>query len=301
MMSYNELNEEQLKLLEQYGKEWEAVTLSTNRCDPKKTQKIIAEIYQLCGFEPAKNFTICPSPKAANSLINSLLGETDIHFNSTTLRGSLDSYWIAFYLFFEEVMNVQYSEIHHKKLQLVKQLAQECFLWWAYDTHVIVSEKPTEIHIDENFRPHSRSRPALAFEDGYQIFAINGIHVKEHIVMTPDKITISEIENESNAEIKRIMIEQYNGDDPSKYLVNSGAKEISRHEFNGRLYRLYRKEIPNIEDMVMLRCINATAEPDGTFKEFYLGIPSEITDSKEALAYTFPEETAATYNPIVET
>jgi hypothetical protein len=50
---------------------------------------------------------------------------------------------------------------------------------------------------------------------------------------------------------------------------------------------LYRKEFLNDEPLVMVKVINSTVEPDGSFKSYFLRVPPSMTTAREAVAWTF--------------
>jgi hypothetical protein len=103
------------------------------------------------------------------------------------------------------------------------------------------------------------------------------------------------------------MIDRYG---PAQYLVDSGAKKIQQDEWGA----LYRKEVPGDEPILMVKVINSTAEPDGTFKDYWLrvhpdcrpllangqfGEPQALT-ARNAVASTFGL-IGADYAPLVQT
>jgi YHS domain-containing protein len=54
------------------------------------------------------------------------------------------------------------------------------------------------------------------------------------------------------------------------------------------------------DPVCVLKVINSTPEPDGSYKEYYLTVPPDMTSAKQAVAWTFrmtPEE----YSPSQET
>jgi hypothetical protein len=65
------------------------------------------------------------------------------------------------------------------------------------------------------------------------------------------------------------MIERYG---QSKFLIDSGAKEISRDDWG----ILYRKDIDNDESLVMVKVVNSSPEPDGTFRDYFLRVHPEL-------------------------
>lgn len=63
---------------------------------------------------------------------------------------------------------------------------------------------------------------------------------------------------------------------------------------------LYRKELAGDEPLVMVRVVNSTPEPDGSFKRYMLRVPPTVQTAREAVAWTFdmpPEQ----YRPEVQT
>lgn len=89
------------------------------------------------------------------------------------------------------------------------------------------------------------------------------------------------------------MLERYG---PSKYLLDSGAKQVHRDGCG----RLYRKDMAGDEPLVMVRVTNSSPEPDGTFREYFLRVPPTTQTAREAVAWTFGL-TAEKYRPSVET
>jgi len=70
----------------------------------------------------------------------------------------------------------------------------------------------------------------------------------------------------------------------------------------GTLYEL-PGETPS-EPMVMLKVINSTAEPDGTFSEYYLRVPPNMQTAREAVRWTFGGDEMfgqQAYEPLVQT
>ena len=76
---------------------------------------------------------------------------------------------------------------------------------------------------------------------------------------------------------------------------HSGHSAIMRSPGKHRM-----RSINDDEPIVMVEVINATPEPDGTPKHYWLRVPPEITTAQEAVAWTFdiPAEDSV---PTVET
>jgi hypothetical protein len=77
-----------------------------------------------------------------------------------------------------------------------------------------------------------------------------------------------------------VLLERYGFD---RYLVNGGGQPIHADE-SGTLYRC---EWPREEPQLMVRVMNSTPEPDGSFKHYVLRVPPTIATAREAIAWTF--------------
>ena len=77
-----------------------------------------------------------------------------------------------------------------------------------------------------------------------------------YVVETPEAITPKDIDEESNAEVRRIMIERYG---PARYLKDDGAVKVSEDRFG----TLWRKGVDGDEPIVMVEVIDSTPMPNG--------------------------------------
>ena len=194
-----------------------------------------------------------------------------------------------------------------KSLQGIMQVARNAGWWWPYENIAIISERPTHLHRDPEHRLHNTEGMALRYPDGFGIWAINGVRVDERVVMRPHTLTVQEITDEPNAEIRRVMREQYGYD---KYLTGVGAVQINtRDKFPDEKAhlrdlewgKLWRAELPTEDEpLVMVEVINSTPEPDGTNKTYFLRVPPRFTKAHAAVAWTFNLDDNS-YRPITQT
>jgi hypothetical protein len=226
--------------------------------------------------------------------------------------GQHDANWLAFYEFFGDVCGL---EVCGRLRGL--NLLSECGWWWPFAGAVILTERPTSIHRDDRNRLHNVAGAALTYPDGFALHAVHGIRVSADIIDNPASITCERIGGESNAEIRRVMIELYGA---NRYLLDSGAKVIHRDAVG----ILYRKELSNDEPIVMVRVLNSTPEPDGVmsreeaiavfgdaakaaidapegsrFKEYMIRVPPNLTKAHDAVAWTF-NLSSGEYHPAIE-
>jgi hypothetical protein len=97
------------------------------------------------------------------------------------------------------------------------------------------------------------------------------------------------------------MIERYrHGEDVSgaaAYVRDSGAERLDSDE---RFGTLWRRNVPGDEPIVMIEVVNATPEPDGRRKRYWLRVPPGTQTAHEAVAWTFGLS-ARDYTPAIET
>jgi hypothetical protein len=142
-------------------------------------------------------------------------------------------------------------------------------IFWATKTLYWLAKPKVYTETNERgwHRLHNASAPAMEC-DIEDMYVWHGVFVPEHMVMHPEQLSVAEIESEPDVEVRRVMIERY---DQARYLTESGAKEIHRDDFGV----LYRKEIPDDEPIVMVKVVNSTPNPDGTFKDYFLRVRPE--------------------------
>jgi hypothetical protein len=226
-----------------------------------------------------------------NAVENTLSKHLDNYF-----YGSQNAPWLAYYLYCRDVLGISYDEQYNNIINLWYDISKSCFWWFPYKGICIVCNKPEICKFEPNGespRVHSERGPAIGFRDGWSIYSWHGILVDKHIIDQPETITVEEIEKEENAEVRRIQVERYG---LSKYIKDSGSSEISRDIYG----RLWRKELKGDEAIVMLEVLNASPEPDGSYKTYFLRVPPIMTSPKEAVAWTF-DIPVNEYNPEVET
>jgi len=182
---------------------------------------------------------------------------------------------------------------------------------------VVASERPSVLKYDERGLLHSLAGPAIAFRDGWSIHMMHGTRVPEYVIERPHEITVKHIDEENNAEIRRVMIEQYG---PSRYVRDSNV-QILDQDATGILYKHQRR--PG-EGIAMVRLLNSAPEPDGAltrdeaiaifgdaakaainapedarFKDYWICVPSTMRTAREAVAWTFGLG-ADDYQPAIE-
>ncbi|MEU9704745.1 DUF6745 domain-containing protein, partial [Streptomyces sp. NPDC047981] len=180
-----------------------------------------------------------------------------------------------------------------ERLAGLTAVAENAGWWWPYEKVAVVCERPVELHRDEAGRLDRGDGPALAYGDGFALHAWRGMAVPAEFLAELGGLTPERIRSEENAELRRVMLEFYGYE---RYLAESGAQPVARDE-SGVLWRI---ELVDDEDVVMVEVVNATPEPDGTFRTYWLRVPPRTRTAREGVAWTFGL-TEAAYEPLVQT
>lgn len=170
--------------------------------------------------------------------------------------GNMMAAWPSYLCGLRDVLGLRLPQA--EKFAAWEACAKEGGFRWMGDDFCMVSDFPAQrIGMDASNRLHNADGPSYVFRDGWRGYHIHGVAVPALVVEEPQKITVSMIESERNAEVRRVLTEKYGA---GRYLVDSGAKVVSHDKFG----ILYRKEQPDDEPLVMVRVLNSTPEPDGT-------------------------------------
>lgn len=200
------LTPEQEALLPKQREKWLAIGMSTEPLDFEKAREAAKNAYRLAGLEPPPDdkFYKAECPITAAELAHKLTGRTPHQCLGDMIYGNHSAGWLSFYDTF-----LQFGLECCKKLEGLLELAKHCGWWAPYDDLAILQDRPCELHVDEDGELHNSTGPAIAYRSGYKQYFIHGVWVPEKVVADPESITLEEIKNEENAEVKRLMREAY--------------------------------------------------------------------------------------------
>ena len=113
------------------------------------------------------------------------------------------------------------------------ELARSVGAWWALEGLAICCERPMVLRLDEQGRPHATDGPAIAYADGFEVWADHGVAIPSWLVTEPERLTVEAIDAERNAEVRRVMIERFG----AERLVREGDATLVSEDETGRLWR----------------------------------------------------------------
>lgn len=328
------LTKQQEAKFPEYVAKWVDIGTSTEPTDMIATVDAIKRAYEVVKLDPPKYF-IGPvagpyeaalaealiefhannNTKFANAreLNERIMREIEEYIcsDSESLKLSISNqiygyqeYWLSYYDYFQNECGINLDV-----LKPLLDLSRVCGWWTPLEEVAIIQERPSVIKRDEQGRLHCVDGPAVAFRSNIEspsnLYSVHGVRVNKKII--DRNFTVEDIENQPNAEVRRVMIELYG---QSKYLIDSNAEVVHEDDFG----TLYRKEIPNDEPLMMVKVVNSTVEPDGTFKDYFIRVDEKAygglktaraavastwrnNDAERSLIFKRPED----YDPDIET
>ena len=151
-------------------------------------------------------------------------------------------------------------------------LVARCSLFWVRDGMCFAAERPSHIHRDAAGRLHCEVGPSIAFRSGWSWWHWQGRQVDREIIEEPERITTEAIERMAAPELRRIMIERYRWGEEihgiAAYLRDAGVR-LDQDEVFGTLWR---RAVPGEEPLLAVEVVNHTAEPDGSYKRYFLRV-----------------------------
>ena len=143
-----------------------------------------------------------------------------------------------------------------------------------------LAERPILLCADARDRLHHASGPALRFADGWSFWVWRGVEVPRWIIEQPESITLASIDRELDVQVRRCMIEIMT---PERYVALGGASRAAEDETG----ILWRRSWLAADAWAAVEVVNATPEPDGSSKHFFLQVPANLRTAREAVAWTY--------------
>lgn len=188
-----------------------------------------------------------------------------------SVNGQHDAHWLGFYDTFRRFGLIKQTD----KMMGLAALAKAAG-WALPHEHVCwISERHCVVKQDEDRRIHCENGPAIQYPDGWSVYAIHGVRVPSWLIERPDTITVKTIDDERNAEIRRVMIERMGRD---RFVAESGAdllhEDTDQIGFPRLLWKCPMHD--KAGDAVFVEVRNSSLEPDGSRKTYFLAVHPEL-------------------------
>lgn len=172
-----ELTKDQEAQIPAYLEKYKQIGLSTRPTDRAKAEAAVTESYKYLGHKPPE-FTWVDDPiEGAKLAAQFAKGDENVTTQEIRDQASLASYgsfeaqWVVFYAFIAEVLGVKKDNL----IDIVKDIIDECGLYWTFEGMVVMSPKPSAIHMNAEGKLHNTEGLALEYATGRGIYAVNGV------------------------------------------------------------------------------------------------------------------------------
>jgi len=175
--------------------------------------------------------------------------------------------------------------------------------FWVLADWIVAVPRPALSVVDGVL--HDAAGPAVSWQRGERYWFWHGLRVPRRVVEEPETLTVADVHDERNVEVRRIILERMGFD---RYVREAGGRVIAEDDY-GRLWRcspmpnagwlLAFLEVENSEPLVFVEVENATRTPDGSARRYFLRVPPTVSTPHEAVAWTFGLS-ASRYSPSAE-
>jgi hypothetical protein len=285
-MKIESITKEQEAKMPEYVQKWIKVGTSTKNVDLDTTLKIVSNFRKLINLKeaplvvvdnPIEAWVVCclhnqkVKTEDLVSVMKSvfqgnrdyIIPKASMPFNDIGLCGTFS--------FYDYMLNVLGVKIEESLLEKYKVWEATSNLWAIYPMEdlTVVSNKPTEVHLNENNVLHKDGGPALVFagEGDFKIFALNGVVVPEWLAVEDShKLGIERYNEITNADVKaefvrKVGIEQFL--DKGKKLDTYENYDQEEHLWWYRSeYELWDMQVlfPNLNSAPFLKMRNPTTK-----------------------------------------
>ena len=183
--------------------------------------------------------------------------------------GQHDAALVCFYQYFREQCGLTAQT---EKFSGIREVCESAGWFLPHAKICWVAERHNVLNLNSDGRLHNESGIALAYPDGWGIWALNGVRVDEQIVMRPETQALKQIDNEKNEEVRRLRIERFGW---PRYIAESNADCIDsrRNDIDGTTEALVRLK----DGSVRLLCACRS-----TGRTYAVGVLREIATCEQA-------------------
>lgn len=279
------LTPEQRELIDSAYQKWERID---RPIDKEKFEWGLARLYKDSGYTLQK-VVYQPNPQltleaAAAALEEDQPGKHKEEYIQQAYFDTMYTCWTHGRAFFVEAARVANIELNEELAETVTALGEQVGIIIPYDTICFVSENCISYKTVDN-ELHSLTGPAWSWNEGFDIYCIEGNLVDKQVVMSPHTLRVWQIRDEEDIEVKRIMINQLGWD---TYLQQAGAKLVDSKIINVA-NTTWMENLMYLEDDDI--AVLTTYDPS-TGRPYSLEVSTSCTDTKQAQEYLLNREAA---------
>jgi hypothetical protein len=129
---------------------------------------------------------------------------------------------------------------------------------------------------------HAWDEPAVHWPGGGPAYWYwRGVRIWREIAEHPSRLTARYIVRQQNVERRRILLERLGYE---RFLADAGATLVQQDDYG----KLWRTELRlDDEPVTVVEVTNATQEPDGSYRRYWLRVPPNVRSARHAVAWSF--------------
>lgn len=186
------------------------------------------------------------------------------------MRGALDPFEIYVADAFAAILELPAAA----PLTAYSMLARSAGFVLPLEKDVWLCERPTVLNRDRDGNLHSSDGPAVDWAGTMPLYFWHGERVKGRAVEPIDNLSARDILYEPHRTTRDIMLQRFGLE---RFLRDVGHS--LRSDETGTLWRAGSVFAVEVE--------NGTPEPDGSFRRYFLRVPSSMQSAREAVAWTY--------------
>ena len=187
---------------------------------------------------------------AVDSAVGSAVGSAEkVMFWHYWFGGSLWQAWNAFVTFFFDVCELDDPDIQ-RRANAYAETSLSAGYWWPNKDFIMVCDRPKQIKRNSNGQLHCTDDMAIKWPDGWGLWMLNGVRMREEQVIAPaEKITVEEVVKENNTEVRRELIRKIGIE---RFIQKAGAKVLDKKGNYELLSIRLSDEVPDARYLKML-------------------------------------------------
>lgn len=245
-------------------REWIAIAYRTDPIAPELIVPAIKRLYAVSGLAEPR-VEIVPSPLALRRAFAEATKTDGSEWWRAYQGGNMWAGFPAYACACRDVLGLRLPVIVDGRWQAWEDCARHGGFRVMLPSVCYVSDFPLRIMRDARNRPHCATGPSHLWRDGWSIYHWHGVRVPAEVIERPHAITAAQVAAESNAEVRRVMVERMGHE---RYVRESGAARVHSDDF-GVLYR-------TADGQLVVEVVNSTVEPDGSSKRYWLPVHPEL-------------------------
>lgn len=196
-----ELTPQERAEVEVVRQKWVDIFFSSYLAPQEELEICVGWLYGKAGRKAPK-VIVAQGPEDAQRIAREITGQ-NIQHSYSYYGNAGDCGWIAYGDYFQQ-KGIQEFEDFDMLMRYAK-----CGIWDAIQLgdYCIIVRKPMYIHVDENNSLHCATGPAIEFLDGTKLYVWHSTKVPANVIENPDSITAQDLIGETNAEVKRAMMQ----------------------------------------------------------------------------------------------